>query len=60
MLYNFIQILIFVNILCCLMSIIFRISAKDSPVSLIFGFTGFILSIITFALTIIWAGGWVG
>lgn len=60
MLYNFIQILIFVVALCCLMSVIFRISAKDNLVSLIFGFTGFILSIITFVLTIVWAGGWVG
>lgn len=60
MLYNFIQILIFVIALCCLMSVIFRIANKDDPVCLIFGFTGFILSIVTFVLTIVWAGGWVG
>ena len=60
MLYNFIQILIFIVALCCLMSVIFRMSTKNDPVCLIFGFTGFILSIVTFLLTIVWAGGWVG
>lgn len=61
MLYNFIQILIFIVAVCCLMSIIFRMSTDNDLVcSLVFGFTGFILSIITFALTIVWAGGWVG
>ena len=60
MLYNFIQILIFIVALCCLMSVIFRITNKDDHVCLIFGFTGFILSIVTFVLTIVWAGGWVG
>lgn len=60
MLYNFIQILIFIVALCCLMSIIFRLSNDDVLVSLVFEFTGFILSIITFVLTIVWAGGWVG
>ena len=60
MLYNFIQILIFIVALCCLMSIIFRMSTDDDLVCLAFGFTGFILAIITFVLTIVWAGGWVG
>mgnify|MGYP004554546711 FL=1 len=60
MLYNFIQILIFIVALCCLMSVIFRMSNDDPLVCLVFGFTGFILSIITFVLTIVWAGGWVG
>lgn len=60
MLYNFIQILIFVVALCCLMSVIFRMSIKDDPVCLMFDFAGFILAIIAFALTVVWAGGWVG
>lgn len=60
MLYNFIQILIFIVALCCLMSVIFRMSTKDDPVYLMFDFAGFILAIITFILTIVWAGGWVG
>ena len=60
MLYNFIQILIFAIALCCLMSVIFQMSSKHDQTCLIFGFTGFILSIITFILTVIWSGGWVG
>lgn len=60
MLYNFIQILIFIVAVCCLMSVIFRMSTKDDPVCWMFDFAGFILAIITFVLTIVWAGGWVG
>lgn len=60
MLYNFIQILIALSALASVLSLIWisQSTIEDKPIILL-TVTAF-SCIIAFALTIVWAGGWVG